>query len=96
MLSIINPNKKSLYYNMEETYIQKYYKDNKDLYNDYKKAYYQDNKEKILEYQNNYNKTVRKNKGKLAAKRETVKKNLKKNAKKVEEFRNLLLNNKNT
>ena len=81
---------------MEETYMQKYYKDNKDLYKDYNKKRYQDNKEKILEYQNNYNEKVRKNKGKLAAKRETVKKNLKKNAKKVEEFRNLLLNNKNT
>ena len=37
-----------------------------------------------------------KNKGRLATKRELVKKNLKKNEKKVEEFRNLLLNNKNT
>jgi hypothetical protein len=37
----------------------------------------------------------RNNKGKLARKRESVKKNLEKNAKKAEEFRNLLLNNKN-
>jgi len=71
---------------MEQTYMQKYYGENKEFLKDYNKKRYQDNKEKILEYQNNYNETVRKNKGKLAAKRET----------KVEEFRNLLLNNKNT
>ena len=82
---------------MEQTYMQKYYEENKEFFKDYNKKRYQDNKEKILEYQNKYNEIVRDRKiGKLAAKRESVKKNLKKNAKKVEQFRNLLLNNKNT
>ena len=78
---------------MEQTYHQKYYQNKKEEL----KQYYQDNKDVKLEYQNNYNKIVRNRKiGRLAAKRELVKKNLKKNEKKVEEFRNLLLNNKNT
>lgn len=81
---------------MEQTYMQKYYGENKEFFKDYNKKRYQDNKEKILEYQNKYNEMIRKKIGRLAAKRESVKKNLKKNAKKVEEFRNLLLNNKNT
>ena len=75
---------------MDITYQQKYYLDNNTYFKDYGKKYYLEHKDSRLEYQNNYNKMNRKNKGRLATKRELVKRNLKKNEKRVEEFKKQL------
>lgn len=53
--------------------------------------YYLENREKIIERQKEWNKLHRKKKGRLASKRDRVKLALKKNEKRVEAFRQFLL-----
>lgn len=52
-----------------------------------KKAYYEENKEKIIQRQKKWNDEHRKQKGKLANKRDRIRLQLKKTEKRVEAFK---------